>query len=153
MYVILLFMSKAARAIILDNNNLLVMHRNKHGSEYFTLVGGQVNDSETIEQALVREVKEETGLDVVNARLVYIEEHAPPYNEQYIFLCEIAAHQLVDIQPAAEEALMNRLGMNIHAPLWVNAHSFARLAFRTPDLQKAIITALDKGFPAQPVKL
>ena len=152
-YGILLCMSTAARAIIIENGNLLVMYRNKHGSEYFTLVGGRVNEDETTEQGLIREVQEETGLEVTKARLVYIEEHAAPYNEQYIYLCEIAAHQAVDIQPESEEALMNRLGMNTHAPHWITLNSFRQLAFRTPDLQQAIIKSLTDGFPEQPVKL
>jgi ADP-ribose pyrophosphatase YjhB (NUDIX family) len=71
-------MSKAARAIIIDGERFLVMYRNKYGSEYFTLVGGRVGESETVEQALMREVKEETGLDVTAARLVFIEEHPEP---------------------------------------------------------------------------
>ena len=75
-------MSKAARAIVVQDGKILVMHRNKYGSEYFTLVGGRVNEGESLEQALVREVREETGLSVTGVRLVFIEEHPAPYNEQ-----------------------------------------------------------------------
>lgn len=145
--------TKAARAIIIEGDKLLVMYRNKHGSEYFTLVGGRMAEGETAEQALVREVKEETGMDVVGARLVYIEEHAAPYNEQYIFLCQVAPHANVQIQDASEEGFMNRLGANVHQPMWTNTRSFQNLAFRTPQLQTAIVQALKKGFPAEPVKL
>lgn len=146
-------MGKAARAIIIENNKLLVMHRNKEGSQYFTLVGGRVNDSETIEQGLRREIKEETGMDVVNARLVFTEEHAAPYNDQYVFLCEVASHDSIAIQDASEEAFMNRISVNTHQPLWAEASSFAKLPFRTPQLQAAIIHGLKKGWPKEPVKL
>ncbi|HSX05363.1 MAG TPA: NUDIX domain-containing protein [Candidatus Saccharimonadales bacterium] len=146
-------MGTAARAIIIEDNNLLVMHRNKHGSKYFTLVGGQVAAGETPEQALVREVREETGLTVTAARLVYLEEHAAPYNHQYIYLCTVAPHGKVVVQGTSEEGLMNRISINTHEPLWVHASTFAGLPFRTIALQHAIITALKKGFPNQPVKL
>jgi ADP-ribose pyrophosphatase YjhB (NUDIX family) len=146
-------MGKAARAIIVENNNLLVMHRNKQGSQYYTLVGGRAAEGESLEHALVREVKEETGLDVTNARLVFTEMHPEPYNEQYIYICQIGPHTDVVIQESSEEAGMNKIGINMHRPLWVNIKALDRLAFRTPQLQEAIIKGLKKGWPKEPTKL
>jgi len=146
-------MGQAARAIIIENNNLLIMHRNKQGSQYFTLVGGQAKPGEELDQTVRREVKEETGLDVTSARLVYVEKHPAPYNEQYIYLCEVAPHADVKIQEFSEEAMLNRLDVNIHTPGWAHKDSFATLAFRTPQLQEAILKALKKGFPGRPVQL
>ena len=146
-------MADAARAIILQGDKMLLMYRDKNGKTYFTLVGGRVQDGESPEQALAREVKEETGLDIVSSRLVYIEEHPEPYNRQYIFVCEVAPHGDVAIQGASEEALMNQLSTNLHRPQWVSAASFASLPFLTIQLQEAIATALKKGFPEQPIKL
>lgn len=146
-------MSNAARAIIIEDGKILVMYRNKYGSEYYTLVGGRQNDSETIEQALVREVKEETGLDVTGARLVYVEKHPAPYNEQYIFVCTIAPHGDVQIQDTSEEGFMNRIDLNVHSPRWVDVHAFAHLPFRTPQLHQAILDALKHDFPTKAVTL
>jgi ADP-ribose pyrophosphatase YjhB (NUDIX family) len=146
-------MAKAARAIIVESGKLLVMYRNKYGSEYFTLVGGQVADGETTEQALIRELKEETGLTVTSARQVFVENHAEPYNQQYIYVCEVAPHDGVAIQEASEESYMNRLDANIHKPLWVDIAAFEKLPFRTPSLQSAILYGIHKGFPDQPVDL
>jgi ADP-ribose pyrophosphatase YjhB (NUDIX family) len=146
-------MGRAARAIIIENGNLLVMHRNKYGSEYFTLVGGRETDGEAIEQTLAREIREETGLQVTKAKLLFVEEHPAPYNEQYIFLCEVAPHNPVALEGTSEEANMNKYDMNIHRPQWVNARSFANLPFRTPALQEAILRGLKKGWPKEPVKL
>ena len=146
-------MSKAARAIVVQDGKILVMHRNKYGSEYFTLVGGRVNEGESLEQALVREVREETGLSVTGVRLVFIEEHPAPYNEQYIFWCEVAPNSQISVQPDSEEGYMNRLDANTHTPKWVNLASFQTMAFRTPALQKAILDGLKHGFAAEPVKL
>jgi 8-oxo-dGTP pyrophosphatase MutT (NUDIX family) len=146
-------MSKAARAIIVEDGKLLVMHRNKSGSEYFTLVGGRVNEGEEPEQTVVREVREETGLEVTSARLVFIEDHRAPYNVQYIYVCEIAPHGPVAVQDTSEEGFMNRLNINVHKPLWVEVKAFPRLYFRTPQLQQAIIQGLKNGFPNSPVNI
>lgn len=129
------------------------MYRNKQGSEYYTLVGGYVNEGESIEQALVREVKEETGLDVTAGRLVFTEKHLPPRNDQYIFLCEVGPNDGIAIQDTAEEAFMNKIDINIHKPLWVEIGAFSRLPFFTIQLQKAIVESLQQGFPPAPVEL
>lgn len=146
-------MRKAARAIIIENDRILVMHRNKYGSQYFTLVGGRLNDNETPEQALVREVYEETGIRVRAGRPVFIEEHAAPHNVQYIYLCEVEAHGDAAIQETSEEGEMNKYGANTHQPSWVSKGAFANLPFRTPQLQEAIVKAFKKGFPKEPVTL
>ena len=146
-------MGTAARAIIIENDKMLVMYRNKYGSQYYTLVGGRVNDGESVEQALVREIKEETGLEITSARLVFFEDHPEPYNQQYTYLCEVAPHDQAAVQETSEEGFMNRLGANMHEPQWVALKGFSHLPFRTPQLQEAIVHALKKGFPKEPVKL
>lgn len=144
---------KAARAIIIEGDKILVMHRNKYGSEYFTLVGGRLADNESPEQALVREIQEETGLQITHAQLVFTEDHPEPYNYQYIYLCQVAPHGDVAIQDYSEEGQMNRLEANMHRPVWAEIQSFGKLPFRTPMLQEAIVKSLKTGFPDQPVAL
>jgi len=146
-------MANAARAIIIENGNILLMHRSKLGSQYFTLVGGKVNDNETIEQGLVREVTEETGLEITTARLVFYEHHPAPYNEQYIYLCEVAPHNGAEIQKTSEEALMNKLGFNTHTLYWIPVKAFSHLSFRTPQLHAAIVKGLKKGFANDAVRI
>lgn len=146
-------MGTASRAIIIEDDNILVMHRSKEGTEYDTLVGGRISEGETAKQAVIREVKEETGLDVISARLVFTEKHPEPYNDQFIFLCEVAPHGPVAIQSSSEEALMNRIDINIHKPVWVRTKMFHHLPFSTMKLQNAITLALEKGFPEEPQAL
>lgn len=146
-------MRQAARAIIIEDNKILVIARDKEGDKYFTLPGGKVNDGETTEQALVREIQEETKLLVTQQKLVFIEEHPEPYNQQYIYLCEVAPHGEIGISETAEESFLNQLGFNTHTPLWVYTNSFGILSFRTPQLRDAILNGLKKGFPDQPIKL
>jgi len=57
-------------AIIIRNGKLLLIHRQKPGRDYYTLPGGGVELEESFEQACIREVKEETGLDVLAQQLV-----------------------------------------------------------------------------------
>jgi ADP-ribose pyrophosphatase YjhB (NUDIX family) len=59
-----------AAAIIIRDGKLLLFHRQKPGRDYYILPGGGVELEESFEEACVREVKEETGLDVLALRLV-----------------------------------------------------------------------------------
>jgi ADP-ribose pyrophosphatase YjhB (NUDIX family) len=58
-------------AIIISNDQLLLIHRKKEGKEYWVFPGGGVEEGETNEQAIIREMKEETSLDMENARFAF----------------------------------------------------------------------------------
>lgn len=59
-----------ATAIIKKNNKILIQKRSDNG--LFSLPGGCMELDETLEECVVREVKEETNLDVIPKRLVGI---------------------------------------------------------------------------------
>lgn len=144
---------KASRAIVIEHDHILLMHRNKFGSQYYTLPGGQWNEGETAKQALIRELKEETGLDSVQQQLVFIEKHPAPHNEQYIFIVVVAEHGAVGLMPDSEEAKLNQIESNMHQLEWVHVDSLLRIPFRTPQLQQAISRACRSGFPDKAIEL
>lgn len=57
---------KTARGIIIKDNKILLIHRLKKGEEYFVLPGGGIEDDETPEVTVKREIYEETGLKVIS---------------------------------------------------------------------------------------
>lgn len=61
-----------AGAIILDNDRVVLIERFRAGNHYFVFPGGTVKKKESVEEAVVREVFEETGLDVVVNRLIAV---------------------------------------------------------------------------------
>ncbi|MGM5488821.1 MAG: GrpB family protein [Nanobdellota archaeon] len=62
---------QTARALILNNENILLIHRFKNGREYFALPGGHIEPGETPEQATIREIKEEANLDIAIDRKLW----------------------------------------------------------------------------------
>jgi 8-oxo-dGTP pyrophosphatase MutT (NUDIX family) len=63
-------MSARAVIILIQNDQVALIERNREGHHYFTFPGGGVDEGETPEQTAVREAREELGLDVVLRKLV-----------------------------------------------------------------------------------
>lgn len=65
------------RGIVVEGDNVLLVkrsHSDKHNAGLWEFPGGKVDAGETVEEGLVREVYEETGLVVgVTSPLVYVE--------------------------------------------------------------------------------
>lgn len=145
-------MRQAVRAIVIHNDALLIMHRNKFGLEYDTLVGGKIDPGESGEQALLREIQEETGIVVKNLRLVFIENAGDPYGMQYVYLCEYVSGEPT-LAANAIESLLNQVGQNLYTPMWLPLSQLSKIPFRSDTLKVAILEALEKGFPKTPKKL
>jgi 8-oxo-dGTP pyrophosphatase MutT (NUDIX family) len=108
-------MRNRAAAIIIQNGTLLVIHRQKPGLDYYILPGGGVELDESFQEACIREVKEETGLDVLHLQLVH-RYHSKVGEEQY-FLTRIPPGELV---LGGSEA-KRQSPTNVYAFEWVDA--------------------------------
>jgi len=72
-------------ALIYDEFGRILMISRKHDHNDFGLVGGKVDPGETLEQAIIREVKEETNLDVTYCRPYFTRDDGE--YEATTFLC------------------------------------------------------------------
>lgn len=140
------------RAIVVKDDSLLVMHRNKFGHEYYTLIGGGVDGNETLEHALHRELMEETTLTVSDPRLVFIEEAGAPYGTQYVYLCKYESGK-VTLAPDAEEAKIHALGKNLYTPMWIPVIDLPDIPFLSEELKDRLIDGLLHGFPKEPEQI
>lgn len=57
--------------IIIKDRNILLMRRLKNGQEYYIFPGGGVEENESLEKALKREMKEELSIDIENPELMF----------------------------------------------------------------------------------
>ncbi|TET90725.1 MAG: NUDIX domain-containing protein [Methanomassiliicoccales archaeon] len=82
-----------ARAIIIVNQEVL-LQRNVERDE-FALPGGHIEEGETMKQSLVRELKEETNLEIDVGKLVYVNENF--FEQEGQEFHEIGLYFLADI--------------------------------------------------------
>lgn len=145
-------MRRAVRAIIIRDDQLLVMHRNKFGTEYDTLPGGNIELGESPEQALYREVLEETQVSFKSPRLVILEHAGDPYGDQYIFLCEYVSGE-PELHPDAEERRINALGRNLYKPSWVSLAELPEKPLVSQKLKEQLLHCHQNGWPTVPVEI
>ena len=67
-----------------ENGKFLVQNRVKNDWSGLTFPGGHVEDDETLENSVIREIKEETGLDIKNPKVVGIYEWPWENNSRYL---------------------------------------------------------------------
>jgi ADP-ribose pyrophosphatase YjhB (NUDIX family) len=63
--------------VVIEDGRILLLNQDADAGRSWSLPGGKLEDGETLAGALVREMKEETGLDVEPGRLLYVCDHLP----------------------------------------------------------------------------
>jgi 8-oxo-dGTP diphosphatase len=142
----------AARAIVIKNDKLLVMKRYKPGKgNYVVLLGGRIEEGETPEQAVVREVREESTVEVASPRLVFIEEPHKEWGRMYVFVCDYVSGEPI-LDTASEEYAAQQAGYGTYEPVWVPIADLSQsnIPFRTERLKNELLDAIKLGFPATP---
>ncbi|OBZ14725.1 DNA mismatch repair protein MutT [Bacillus sp. FJAT-27264] len=96
-------------AVIRDENNriLLVLRKKPPEAGHWSLPGGKVDYMETIEHAVIREIREELGLEIEIERLLCVTNHILPAEDvHYVaptFLANIVSGDVQNQEPHALE--------------------------------------------------
>jgi 8-oxo-dGTP diphosphatase len=71
--------------VVLNRDGEILLVRHKKGNQrYWVLPGGRLEYGETFEECAMREVKEETGLEVEMERFLYLSEAIAPDRSRHI---------------------------------------------------------------------
>ena len=85
-------------------NEILLQNRRKADWRGYTLPGGHVEPGESIVDACVREMKEETGLDVTDVRLCGVKQFPTDKGRYLVFL--FCAERFSGVLTSSEEGTM-----------------------------------------------
>lgn len=108
--------------IFKDDKVLLVKRSHQPAKGYWAIPGGKIKPGETMQQALVRELREETDLEIIPGKVVYVFDviETNPQNEidyHYViidFLCQYKSRKI----KAGDDALDVK---------WVSARDLSQL--------------------------
>ena len=112
-----------ATAVLVKDNTLLMIHRIRNGEEYYVLPGGSVEKSESVEEATLRELKEETSLDAVIQKKIF--EYKTDDTDTQLFLCEYKGGE-PKIAEDSIEAQITTLD-NQFNPVWISYKDISNL--------------------------
>lgn len=148
--------NKAPRvgAVVLHNGSILLMHRIKNKHEYYAFPGGTVEHGEKIEDALMRELFEETSIDVEVVRLLYhltVIDNAN-IKEEYFFLCNYVSGA-PQLRPDSIEVERMSSGNEFYEPLWIESNIIEKLRIYPPEIKKLLIEDLRAGFSGHVKKI
>jgi 8-oxo-dGTP pyrophosphatase MutT (NUDIX family) len=98
---------EAGAIIIQSGRILLVRYRDSSGKSFLVGPGGGALSNEGIYQAVIREVREETGLEVSPHKVLFVEDLlSRRYRIVKIWLlCNLVSGQLANTQGALEEGI------------------------------------------------
>jgi 8-oxo-dGTP diphosphatase len=92
-----------AQVVLLEGDRVLMARHDRAGCIFWVLPGGAVEPNETVEEAAVREVLEETGLEIRLLRLLFVDgpREAPGVkitSPRHTYLGEIIGGTLTSIR-------------------------------------------------------
>lgn len=136
------------RGIVVHDGKILLIERWRPGIHYFSIPGGGIENGETPEQTAVREIFEETTIDVTADRLVLVMQDGDI--KHHIFLCGYIKGE-PSLHEDAPEA-QNPSDDNRFDPKWMPVEGLHTQTFTYWEpLKKPLIDGLKNGFPDETV--
>lgn len=115
-----------ASGICFRDNRILLIHRINYelengNQEYYVIPGGGVESDEKVEDAVIREMKEETSLDVKLGELFYEFEDYDgegKFLKYFAYICEYISGE-AKLEKSSVEAIEMKEGKQFFNPVWV----------------------------------
>ncbi|GAB2926797.1 NAD(+) diphosphatase [Rheinheimera gaetbuli] len=89
---------------VAHQGKILLARSSRHRQGFFSILAGFVESAETLEQAAIREVKEEVGVDITNLRYVGSQPWPFPHSLMTGFVADYAGGEIVCQPKEIEEA-------------------------------------------------
>ncbi|MBN2015264.1 NUDIX domain-containing protein [Candidatus Dojkabacteria bacterium] len=108
--------------IVLKDSKILLVFRIKDGYKYYVLPGGHRREDEKKEETVIREIREETGIEVAEPELMFEFRNYKNKNLDFYYLCKWRAGEEPFLD--GEEAIRNS-DENFFEPMWVDLNAIS----------------------------
>ena len=127
------------------------MRRINNGDEYYAFPGGGVEKSESKEEAVRREIKEETTVEVGVRKLLY-KITWDTGDEYYFYLCDYHSGEPSFSSDASERTYV-RNGNQTYEPLWVPLDAARSLRIFQLEIRDLLLEDIKDNFVRCPREL
>jgi ADP-ribose pyrophosphatase YjhB (NUDIX family) len=139
-----------ARAIIVRDNCIALIKRQREGRIYYVIPGGGMEFGETPEQTAIRESREELGLHIeIERPLAEINFHG---RLQYYFLAHVTGGKF-GTGEGPEMIGKYPPERGTYTPVWIPLRSVMHLNLFPPAIAEIVCLAAYKGWPAEKVQI
>ncbi len=137
-----------AVAIIIKDNDVLLMWRKNQGKEYYVFPGGGTEENETVEEAVLREVREETTLKVRIEKQLY-HHHYINDSDQYFYLCSYLSGEPTLGEANEKEDMLKDNG-NFYQPVWMKIEDLKILLLYPLEIRDWLLEDVKNDFKNTP---
>jgi len=133
-----------AVAIFIKGDEVLLIHR-KNEKEYFVFPGGGVEEGETVEEATIRELKEESTIEAKINRLLYRHIYDDD-TEQYFYLCDYIKGKPELAEDSIERKRMSK-GNDFYNPKWFKIEELKNMLVYPLEIRDLLLKDFQNNFP------
>jgi 8-oxo-dGTP diphosphatase len=139
-----------ARAIIVRDNCIALIKRQRDGQIYYVIPGGGMEAGETPEQTAIRESREELGLHIeIDRPLAEIRFHG---RKQYYFLAKVIGGKF-GTGEGPEMLGKYPAERGTYTPVWIPLRSIAHANLFPPPIAEIVSQAARQGWPPHKVEI
>lgn len=129
------------RLIVIKNGRILLSY--VKSENFYFYIGGKMEWGETIENACIREIREECNAEFKFGKIIYVRDYIKPEQEEH----SIELYVLGDIDKADEvEGLRDEEFNGDHWQTWVDLDKLEEIDVRPKSLVKQILKDYKEGF-------
>jgi ADP-ribose pyrophosphatase YjhB (NUDIX family) len=134
--------------IILRDNKILLMKCKTTDKEYYICPGGRLEEDESLEEAVKRELEEECSLDVEVVQKLYHLE-VKEASDHFVYLCKAKT-----FEAKISDFEMTNLSENFnHVPLWIDIDKINDLLIYPIEISELILSDIKSNFSECPREL
>ncbi len=127
-------LAKIGQYALIKNDDGCVLLLERINSKTWSLPGGRLNKDEMCDLALIREVKEETNLDVLDMKPFATNIVTDPYQTKYCVYFEVSVKNIEEVRLSREHSDFR----------WISLNTFSEIEIEDSQISKVVYDFLNK---------